>query len=269
MPQVLIIDDSRLAAMVVQRLLKAREIDCPHIQTVQELFGLRGAHCKLRDVSPDVILLDIMMPEMDGLDVLLRLKARKDTQQVPVVMLSADSSASTVTESINRGAAGFLTKPVDQKQLMAKLLEVAKSCDLENLRRLLTGDMGSARETELDHDEMKAGPANLNYLLDILDGDRSMIGLMITAFLESAPEQIEDIGKAVEAGNADGVKRTAHRFKGAVGNFGAPIITDTAFDLEKMGASGNLEKAHLVYESLAEDGKTLCEALKKWLDENE
>ncbi len=269
MPQVLIIDDSRLAAMVVQRLLKARNIDCPHIQTVQDLFGLRGADCKLREVSPDLILLDIMMPEMDGLDVLRRLKARKDTVDIPVVMLSADASTNTVSEAMNRGAAGFLTKPVNQKQLFDTMLDVSKKHQVEALYKCLSGDMGSIRATELDHDDMKAGPANLNYLLDILDGDRSMIGLMITAFLDSAPSQIDRIGKAIEAGDGDELARAAHSFKGAVGNFGASMITDTAFVLEKMGASGSLEKAQSVFETLAENGKFLCESLQKWLDENE
>jgi len=269
MPQVLIIDDSRLAAMVVGKLLKVKGINCSHIQTVQDVFGLRGAPCKLRELSPDVILLDVMMPEMDGLDVLRKLKARNDTKDIPVIMLSAESSASVVSEAMNRGAVGFLTKPVSQENLSAKLLEVAKAHSLEKLLRKLTGNLGSVRDTDLDHDHMKVGPANLNFLLDILDGDQSMIGLMITAFLESAPDQIADIGKAIDAGDADKLKRTAHRFKGAVGNFGAPHLTDKAQDLETLGASGSLENAHLQFKTLAENAKTMCEALQKWLNEHD
>ncbi len=74
---------------------------------------------------PDLILLDVMMPEMDGYEVLKALKAKDETSGIPVVFVTANDNAEEQQKGIGMGAAGYLTKPVDPvklKEICRKLL---------------------------------------------------------------------------------------------------------------------------------------------------
>lgn len=70
---------------------------------------------------PDVILLDIMMPEMDGYQVCRQLKANEATRSIPVVFLSAKVSADEQRQGMEMGAMAYLTKPVDPQSLLDTL----------------------------------------------------------------------------------------------------------------------------------------------------
>jgi putative two-component system response regulator len=68
---------------------------------------------------PDIILLDIMMPEMDGFEVCRLLKADPATARIPVVFLSGEAEASDRERGLSLGAVGYLTKPIDPPAVLA------------------------------------------------------------------------------------------------------------------------------------------------------
>lgn len=65
------------------------------------------------EIIPDVILLDIMMPEMDGYEVCRRLKANKQTKGIPVIFVTAKGESEEESEGYEIGASDYITKPVD------------------------------------------------------------------------------------------------------------------------------------------------------------
>ena len=121
MTHVLIVDDSRLAARVIQRFLGEQNIETLHVSSVADLFGMRGKSPILHNLVPELILLDIYMPEMDGLEVLRKLKARSDVADVPVIMLSSTTDASMIEQSMNLGAEGFIQKPIIPEKVAEEL----------------------------------------------------------------------------------------------------------------------------------------------------
>lgn len=76
---------------------------------------------RVGELKPDLILCDIMMPELDGLEVCRRLKSDGRTNQIPVVMLSAKTQAQDKVSSIEAGADDFITKPFDFSDLVARI----------------------------------------------------------------------------------------------------------------------------------------------------
>jgi len=78
----------------------------------------REAEAMARLKRPDVVVLDIMMPERDGLDVLTSLRADPSTRDIPVVLLTAKSTNAEVLEGWRAGAAGYTTKPFDPGELV-------------------------------------------------------------------------------------------------------------------------------------------------------
>ena len=81
-----------------------------------------------REKRPDVILLDWLMPEMDGLGVLTELKADDNTEHIPVFMLTAKGMLSDVTQAIDRGADDCITKPFNPMQLGKTIREKLEKC---------------------------------------------------------------------------------------------------------------------------------------------
>src|SRR5262245_29457126 len=81
---------------------------------------------------PDVILLDVMMPKLDGFDVCRRIKAEPSLPFTPVILITAKGTTADVIEGFNAGADDYLTKPVDQAALMARLRSILRIKSLQD-----------------------------------------------------------------------------------------------------------------------------------------
>jgi two-component system OmpR family response regulator len=77
-----------------------------------------------RKEQPDLVVLDVMMPDMDGYETLKRLKADEATSEIPVVFLTARAQEPEMRKGLVMGAVGYLVKPFDPMQLPGKLLEL-------------------------------------------------------------------------------------------------------------------------------------------------
>lgn len=98
-----------------------------------------------REQQPDLILLDVMMPQMDGYEVCRRLKADRHTAHIPVVMVTALSEAADRVKGLEVGADDFLTKPVDDLSLFARvksLLRLKMMMDEFRLREETSSELG-------------------------------------------------------------------------------------------------------------------------------
>ena len=113
--KVLVIDDERNILDIIRFNLEVEGFEVTTSRDGAEAIQL------VRDIKPDLILCDIMMPELDGLEVCRRLKADGRTNQIPVVMLSARTQAQDKVASIEVGADDFITKPFDFSDLVARI----------------------------------------------------------------------------------------------------------------------------------------------------
>ena len=115
---VLIVDDSAAIRKILQRVL--RQADVPIGQVLEAGDG-REALTVLSSNSVGLILSDINMPNMDGLQLLAQLKATASTSAIPVVMITTEGSQAKVMEAVQLGAAGYVRKPFTAEQIKEKL----------------------------------------------------------------------------------------------------------------------------------------------------
>ena len=130
---VLVVDDTPENISVISALLN----DSYKVKIATS--GARGLSIARSDAPPDLILLDIMMPEMDGYQVCSRLKADAGTADIPVIFLTAKSEIEDETRGLDLGAMDYITKPISPPILLARVrnhLELKTARDLLRDRNL-------------------------------------------------------------------------------------------------------------------------------------
>ncbi len=113
--KILSVDDSKTIRMIVGRSLK--NYDCTVCEAANGEEGLAAAAKEL----PDLIILDITMPVMDGVTMLTKLRQEPGLQAIPVVMLTAESGTANVAHIAALGVQDYLVKPFKDEQLIEKI----------------------------------------------------------------------------------------------------------------------------------------------------
>jgi two-component system, chemotaxis family, chemotaxis protein CheY len=120
MLDVLVVDDSAAIRKILQRVLRQTEIP---IGNIIEAGDGNEALEALKTQTVGLVLSDINMPNMDGLELLGHLKANEAWSKLPVIMVSTEGSQAKVLEAVEKGAAGYVRKPFNADQIKEKLAE--------------------------------------------------------------------------------------------------------------------------------------------------
>ncbi len=115
MPKILVVDDEAEVRNVVATILKQAGYD-----VVEAEHGLIG-YSKAQSENPDLVLLDLMMPVVDGFEVLRRLKENPSTWSIPVIILTAKIDAASERECMQLGAADYIKKPWGPSELQDRI----------------------------------------------------------------------------------------------------------------------------------------------------
>ena len=115
---VLIVDDSAAIRKILQRVL--RQTDIPIGEVLEAGDGVEALKA-LNDRHVNLILSDINMPNMDGLQLLMQLKTNDKWKSVPIVMVTTEGGQAKVIEAVQLGAAGYVRKPFTAEQIKEKL----------------------------------------------------------------------------------------------------------------------------------------------------
>ena len=116
--EILLVEDSKADAEMTLRTLKRRGIANnvewvrDGVQAIDYLF-CTGSFAQRRNGQPKLVLLDLKMPRLDGLEVLKQMKSRPDTRKIPVVMMTSSREEGDLVSSYELGVNSFIVKPVD------------------------------------------------------------------------------------------------------------------------------------------------------------
>jgi CheY-like chemotaxis protein len=113
MPTILYIEDNLYNTQLIQRLLAQR----PNLTLLPSSSGREGFNLA-KDRSPDLILLDVHLPDVTGFDVFTSLRTDSSTSSIPVVILSADATPGQNRRFLDAGADDYLIKPLDLSSLL-------------------------------------------------------------------------------------------------------------------------------------------------------
>ncbi|MBL7575865.1 two-component system, OmpR family, alkaline phosphatase synthesis response regulator PhoP [Peptoniphilus asaccharolyticus DSM 20463] len=110
-----IVEDDSSIQKLIEYALKSKNYNCKGFENGREFFA------ELSKVVPDLILLDIMLPDMDGTEILKKLKQNSTTVDIPVMMLTAKTSEYDIVSSLDLGADDYMTKPFSVLELLSRV----------------------------------------------------------------------------------------------------------------------------------------------------
>ena len=119
-PKILVVDDEEDLLELLRFNLSGEGFSATCVATGEEALD------KVAEEVPDLILLDLMLPGMDGLEVARRLKSQALTKEIPIVMLTAKGEEGDIVKGLERGADDYVTKPFSRKVLAARIRAVLR-----------------------------------------------------------------------------------------------------------------------------------------------
>lgn len=229
---ILIIDDSRLNLKLVRVLLQSEGYLIRTASEGNEALSILNAF------KPKLVLMDIQLPGIDGLELTRRIKANPDTRDITVVALTSSAMKGDEEKARSAGCDGYITKPFESRKL---LLWIREYLDAPRPVR----ELHSVRqESPLAKSEEKKPEAaevvDRSELWSRVDGNARLLKKIIGLFFENYPKLLSEIQRAVAGGDPQALGKAAHTLKGEVGNFTAKNAFEAALRLEKMGRQGDL-----------------------------
>lgn len=142
-PKILIVDDERLNISIVAEILS------PEYDLLVATNGEKVLQIVSLDPKPDLILLDIVMPGMNGFEVAKQLKEDPETLQIPIIFLTAKHDNESIVQGFGLGAVDFVTKPFQKEELVARIKNTLQIYNLKNaLNRALEKSQQYAKTVE-------------------------------------------------------------------------------------------------------------------------
>jgi len=227
-PIILVVDDKPTNLDVLFQVFEKTEYDV--------LFASDGAICLqiVEDERPNLILLDVMMPGIDGFETCRRLKANEETRNIPVIFMTALSDTIDKVKGFELGAVDYITKPIQPEEVLAR---IKAHLTIERLQAELRA---KSAELQVKNEKLKTKNAMLAdrevHLMHLVEEKTQRIG-NITIALVNALENVNLLND-VDTGNH--IKR---------------VSSYSTFLAEKYGCDRDFVKRIKLYASLHDVGK--------------
>jgi two-component system, OmpR family, phosphate regulon response regulator PhoB len=161
-PRVLIVEDEEPLMLLLRYNLEAEGYEVDSVSRGDE------AEIRLREQVPDIVLLDWMLPGLSGIELCRRIRARSETERMPVIMLTARGEEGDRIRGLSTGADDYIVKPFSVPELLARVRALLRRTKPAHIATLLrAGDIELDRETHRvrrDGHELHLGPTEFRLL---------------------------------------------------------------------------------------------------------
>jgi len=186
-PTILVVDDQPINVQLLKRKLEREGI-----KVIAAYNGLEALDYVKKD-KPDLILLDVMMPDMDGIEVCQRLQASEDTRGIPVIFITARTTKESKLEGLGVGAVDYITKPIDLDETLARVQTQLRFVSINRQVVDLTRRLEESRKAATIGAVTQGIAHNLNNLLGVVIGYLDLV----KAYYDK-PEQVRKNAQHVE-----------------------------------------------------------------------
>ena len=224
--KVLVVDDESSIREMLRLALEISDFECVEARDIHEAYRV------ITDDTPDIILLDWMLPGGSGIELLRRLKKEEATRALPVIMLTAKTHEDNVIQGLEAGADDYMTKPFAPKELIARMKALLRRTSSDQSGSALkAGDLVleiDSRRVLLENKPLEMGPTEFKLLHFFMSNperaySRGQLldrvwGANVYVEERTVDVHIRRLRKALQAGNAvyadliQTVRGTGYRF---------------------------------------------------------
>ena len=268
--KILVVDDVTMNLKVVEGLLKATKI-----QIDTAVSGSECLEC-VKTTPYQMIFLDHMMPEMDGLETLEHMKNLADNPnaQTPVIMLTANAIVGAKEEYIEAGFTDYLTKPIRETELLEMILKylpeelvcenggqgIEKSQDAQDMEQPEAGGEGAEPLQRLEQLEGLDVKTGLIYCMN----EEDFYIEMLQEFLQA--DKASQLKHFLAEEDWDNYRTTVHALKSTSLTIGAAHLSGEAKALEMAAKEGNMDYIRSHHDGVMDEYKELTDHLKEILE---
>ena len=201
----------------------------------------------LKTIPYDLVLMDVQMPVMDGLDATRQIRNPRSAvknHNIPIIAMTAHAMQGDRERCLKAGMNDYVTKPVNP-QALAEALEKWLPKEKEAQHPLVkesdeTASVQPSGQTPSGEIAPDVPVFDKAGMMPRLMDDEDLARKLIEVFLDDIPKQIESLRAYLAAGDVKGAERQAHTIKGASANLGGEVLRAVAFEMEKAAKVGNL-----------------------------
>ena len=205
---VLVVDDAKIVQRFAEDFFRRLKL-----KVFVASDGYEGLQVAISS-KPDLILLDLMMPRLDGFKTLQVMKSNELTKNIPVVVMTAYSDRINVVSAGKLGAEAVITKPLTEEVLLHKLRQVFGE---KFVRSVIQTDP-----------KAKENPFGVNE-----DEYSDVVSNMVAEFVRYFGEQVDELERAIRKEDVDTIRKITHNISGTGGSFGYDEATTLATRLNE------------------------------------
>jgi PAS domain S-box-containing protein len=241
--RILLAEDNAVNQKVALRILAKLGFRADAVANGQEALKT------LETMPYDILITDIQMPEMDGMELTAEIRRREaQGRHMPIIAMTGHAMQGDRERCLAVGMDDHVAKPVNPDELAAAIERWVKTLDAQAERgALLPRQADAAQESDKDSQRQ---PVDLSRIEETADGDVEFLAELVDLFLTDSASRLERMREAAEAGDAARLAQEAHALKGASANFGALHVPEIALELENIGRQGTPESAVLALQAL-------------------
>ena len=241
---ILVVEDNDLNLKLVRTILQNGGYNV--LKAMDAETGLQIA----RDHHPDMILMDIQLPGMDGLEATRVIKNDPALKDIMVVALTSFVMLADKNKALKAGCSGYITKPIDMNRFLHIIAQFQEPVDKDEppIDQTFFDNYPSLQKTEMQ--------ALLSELTDL--------------YLKDSKPLLQRLGRAIEDGDTDAMKKAAHSLKSSSGNIGALKLADLCQKIEEEVHKKSFENVGNTFSRIQLEYKRVEKALsEKRLNDSE
>jgi len=234
--RILLAEDNPVNQKVAATMLRKRGHE------VEVVENGRLAVEAVRKRTYDLVLMDVQMPEMDGLEAVQEIRRDRALANLPVIALTAHALEGDREKFLEAGMNGYLSKPFKPHELFSTVEEWTAGRDEESAEggEKQTGERGvpgpgTDGSPPVDLESLRATMREA--------GVEEAVDSMLELFLDDSPGRMADLRRAVEASDVEATAKTAHAYKSAAATIGAATLAELLKEIELESKEGNIARA--------------------------